>query len=213
MFKYYWVAQLLLCQQAQTFDEPRLLLFWPGLWRQLCMADKETLSHHLVCRPDMLLDAVAPFLLTLWRLADPCCCFVYILPGDVTEMQKLYCWETPNTLQAVQDSQDVHAASWNPLSPATQLVVELFWPQTCCAGVGWVAQSRLVTHPAEIVGARAYSTVVNALGAKEGVTGNPRWAQWTTCSAAWSTFTCTALGWLMYWDKYVSHCCIWSRFT
>ena len=69
------------------------------------MADKESLSHHLECRPDTLLDAVAPFLLTLWRLADPCCCFVYILPGDVTKMQKLYCWETPNTLQAVQDAQ------------------------------------------------------------------------------------------------------------
>ena len=69
------------------------------------MADKETLSHHLECRPDTILDAVAPFLLTLWRLADPCCCFVYILPGDVTKMQKLYCWETPNTLQAVQDAQ------------------------------------------------------------------------------------------------------------
>ena len=27
----YSVAQVLLCQQALTFDEPQLLLFWPGL--------------------------------------------------------------------------------------------------------------------------------------------------------------------------------------
>lgn len=82
------------------------------------------------------------------------------------------------------------------LFPATQLAVELFWPQTLCAGVGWVAQSRLVTHPAETVGARAYSTEC-------------LWGKWTTpnsteqsrcvicCENSEASNLCTCVEWAL----------------